>query len=73
MQLHLYVPDDVGDAIRRRAEAAGISVSRYLADLVQREVGGGWPEGFFEEVVGGWQGAALQRSPQGDLEVRDPL
>jgi hypothetical protein len=73
MQLHLYVPDEIGDAIRRRAEAAGLSVSRYLADLVLREVGGGWPQGFFEEVIGGWQGAPLERPPQGELEERDPL
>jgi hypothetical protein len=32
-----------------------MSVSRYLAELIRREVGAGWVEGFFEEVIGGWK------------------
>jgi len=72
-QLHLYVPDDLAQAIHRRAEQRGLSVSRYLADVVQREVGRGWPTGFFDEVVGGWQGDPLERPPQGKLESREPL
>jgi hypothetical protein len=32
-----------------------------------------WPEGFFEEVVGGWQGEPLTRTPQGEYEDREPL
>ena len=31
MQMYCYVPDAVADVIRKRAEARGISVSRYLA------------------------------------------
>jgi hypothetical protein len=53
-----------------RAEARGVPVSRYLAELVQREVGGGWPEGYFEAVVGRWQGDAPARPDQGKLEAR---
>ena len=50
-----------------------MSVSRYLADIVSREVGGeGWPEGFFEDVLGGWEGE-LERSPQGAYEKRERL
>jgi hypothetical protein len=71
MQLHVYVPDALGDAIRRRADAAGVSVSRYLGDLLAREVGAGWPDGFFERVVGGWQGSPLERPEQGEIERRD--
>lgn len=70
MQMHCYVPDAAADVIRKRAEARGISVSRYLAELVQREVGGGWPEGYFEAVVGKWQGEAPTRPRQGRLETR---
>jgi hypothetical protein len=73
MQLHLYVSDETGDSVRRHAEARGMSVSKFLADLVQREVGGGWPEGFFDRVIGGWQGAPLERPPQGELEKREDL
>lgn len=60
-QLHLYVPDDVAEAAMSRAKAAGKSLSSYLADLVVNDVADEWPEGFFEEVVGGWKGGPLQR------------
>jgi hypothetical protein len=72
-QLHLYVPDRVAAELRTRARARGLSVSRYLAALVQRELGQGWPEGFFEEVVGGWKGPRLRRPPQGKYERRESL
>lgn len=72
-QLHLYVPEEVASAVRRKADQEGLSVSRYLAHLVRREIGRGWPEGYFEEVVGGWHGEALERPPQGTLETRDVL
>ena len=45
-QLHLYVPDELAAEIARRAEARGLSVSRYLADLVRAEVAG------FCEILG---------------------
>jgi hypothetical protein len=72
-QLYCYVPKTVADRVRRRAQTEGVSVSRYLAKLVTREMGLGWPEDFFEEVVGGWQGEPLQRPPQGQFEARDSL
>lgn len=73
-QLHLYVSQPVAEKIKERAEAAGMSTSRYLAQLVQHELGSEeWPERFFEDVVGGWQGEPLQRPPQGEFEARDAL
>ncbi len=33
----------------------------------------GWPQGFFEQTYGRWQGQPLVREPQGDYEVRDEL
>ena len=71
MQLHFYVPDDVGAGVKKRAAASGVPVSRYLADLVLREVGQGWPEKFFEKVVGGWHGPPPERPEQGEPEARD--
>ena len=29
-----------------------------------------WPEGFFEEVVGGWKGEPIERPEQAPLELR---
>jgi len=64
-QLHIYVPDEVAETAKARAKAAGKSLSSYLSDLVVNEVAGEWPDGFFEEVAGGWRGEPLQRPKQG--------
>ncbi len=55
-QLHLYVPNDVAARLRERARANNMSLSKYLAEVVARETGTGWPEGFFDDVVGSWVG-----------------
>ena len=44
-----------------------MSLSQYVAELVKRELGMEWPEGFFDEVVGGWHGEPLERPPQGQF------
>ena len=72
-QLHLYVPEEIAEAAKARAKAAGKTLSAYLAGLVHDEVGGEWPPGFFECVVGGWKGGRLQRPRQGHLERRDRI
>lgn len=72
-QLHMYVPERTAEVLRRRAEERGMSVSGYLAEIVGREAGDGeWPEGFFEEILGGWDGE-LVRPSQGEYEVREML
>jgi hypothetical protein len=73
MQLHFYVPDELGEEIRRRAQAQGVPLSRYLVEIVQRELGGGWPPSYFDDVVGRWEGEPLERPAQGDVEQRDSL
>jgi hypothetical protein len=72
-QLHLYVPEPIAAAIKRQADASGLSVSGYLGQIVTRQVQEGWPTRFFEEVVGGWQGEPLVRHPQGRYEERERL
>lgn len=72
-QLHVYVSEDLAQEARRRAEAEGLSVSRYLARLLQRQLGSGWPEGYFDRVVGSWQGDPLERAPQEEAETRDAI
>ena len=39
--------------LRHRARSRRKTVSSYLAEIVRREVASGWPEGFFDDVVGG--------------------
>ena len=72
-QLHFYVPDQVADELKVLAEAAGLSTSKYVANLVQHQLKSEWPEGYFDEVFGGWEGEPLERAPQGTFESRDPL
>jgi hypothetical protein len=72
-QLHFYVPDDLAKTLRARAKAQGLPVSRYLAGVVARELGGDWPKAYFDEIVGGWQGEPLRRAPQGKAETRETL
>ena len=71
IQLLIEMPDPVVEKLRRRAEAQGLTVSQYLTNLLSRELSGEWPPGFFEEVVGGWQGEPLERPPQGAYERRE--
>lgn len=72
-QLHFYVPRELAERIQQEARATQKSVSSYLAELVKREMAPNWPEGFFDEVAGGWQGETLQRQPQGEYEQRVDL
>lgn len=70
-QLHCYVPEEIAEQARRRAEQTGLSLSRYLAELVKRDAqaNSGWPEGYFD-LFGQWEGAPLERAPQGEFEKR---
>jgi hypothetical protein len=72
-QLHFSVSDQLADRIRQNAESAGLSTSQYLAQLIENSLRREWPAGFFENVVGGWQGEPLERSEQGDFEGRDSI
>jgi len=69
-QLHLYVPDDVAQLLRERAQREGVSLSCFLAGLAKREVENRWPDGYFDAVIGRWEGE-LERPPQLDLPQRE--
>jgi hypothetical protein len=43
-QLHCYVPDDIADLFRKKAEKARLSTSKYLALLVKKETSEKWPD-----------------------------
>lgn len=77
-RIQFEVPGRVAAEVERRAGARGVSTGRYVAEIVSREVsksdsGGGWPEGYFERVVGRWEGGELVRPAQPPLEIRDEL
>ncbi len=69
-QLHFYVPDKFATEIRKRAEQAHLPVSRYLVDIISREIGTDWPENYFNNIGGSWHGEALKRDPEEALEIR---
>ncbi len=69
-QLHCYVPDDVARKLQEKAQQAHLSVSKYLAFLVKKEVENQWPDDYFQ-LFGTWQGAPLERATQGDYEQRE--
>lgn len=72
-QLHLYVPDATAELLKRRAEERGMTLSKYLAEVVGQEADDEiWPEGFFDDVLGAWEGE-LRRPPQGLYEEREGL
>jgi len=69
-QLHCYVPDDVASKLQKKAQQAHLSVSKYLAFLVKKEVENQWPEDYFE-LFGSWEGTPLERPVQNDYEQRE--
>ncbi len=72
-QMHFSVSESEAAAIRRRAKAHGMTVSKYLASLVRSQVHAGWPEGYFENVLGSWQGPPLAVPRGGEPEEREAL
>ena len=69
-QLHCYVPDELAEKLKRKAESAHMSVSKYLSFLVRRDVETHWPDNYFS-CFGGWQGDELKRPEPGDFERRE--
>lgn len=55
-QLHLYVPKEIASKVQEKAKARNLTVSRYLAEVIKRDVGEGWPKGYFDRVCGQWEG-----------------
>ncbi len=68
-QLHCYVPDEIAERLQRKAEHAHLSVSKYLARLVKKEIYSGWPDNYFD-LFGSWEGTPLERPEQGEYERR---
>ena len=71
-QLHCYVPDEIAEQFQKKAKHAHLSVSKYLASLIKKEIGSTWPDNYFD-LFGSWEGAPLERSEQGEYEPRQEL
>ena len=68
-QLHCYVQDELAKKLQEKAKQAHLSVSKYLALLIEKEVENQWPKGYFE-LFGRWKGETLERPVQDDFEQR---
>ena len=72
-QIHCYIPDNIAEKLKKKAKKNHLPTSKYLAKLIKNDVASSWPEGYFEQVFGQWEGKPLQRPAQGELETRDSL
>jgi hypothetical protein len=63
-QMHFYVPDDFAREIRRRAKQARMPVSKYLVQVIMNEIGPDWPDHYFDDVPGSWNGDSLDQDPR---------
>ncbi len=71
-QIHCYIPDEIASQLSKKAEKEHVSVSKYLARLVRKDISSGWPKDYFEQVFGGWEGGEpLKRPHQGTYETRE--
>lgn len=70
-QIHFYLDESSANALKARAKARGLSVSRFVAERLRPELEAAWPSGYFERVVGGWAGPPPERPAQGECETRD--
>ena len=52
--LQFYVPDDVADALRARAEERGANLSNYLSEIVVRHLRRDWPEAWVDTAAAAW-------------------
>lgn len=71
-QIHCYIPKEVSARLQEKAEQQHLSISKYLAKLIQQDIASDWPDGYFE-LFGSWEGEKLQRPEQGDFEQRETL
>ena len=68
-QLHCYVPDELARKLQEKARESKLSVSKYLALLIEKQIENQWPKNYFK-LFGGWQGETLERPVQRGYEQR---
>jgi hypothetical protein len=55
-QVTIYLPDELAERVRGRAKRLKMSMSAYLADLVEKDARPSrWPRGF-DALYGSWKG-----------------
>lgn len=69
-QMNIYLLDQLAKIIRKCADTAGLSVSKYLSRQFAMKLGDRWPPGYAESVFGKWHGEPLTRVREGNFETR---
>ena len=57
-QLTLYLDATTHERVRAAAHEAGVSVSRWVSDILKRQTDAAWPE-HVRALAGAWQDAPL--------------
>lgn len=74
-QVTIYLDDEAASLVRKAAKSAGVSQSRWLADLIRRRTAREWPESV-RRLVGAWADAPsaeeLRRREGNDVR-REPF
>jgi len=69
-QLYFSVDSETASRLTNEAENQNISLSRYLARVMKREVRESWPDAYLTQVVGSCSDDPLTEPD--DLELDDP-
>ena len=59
-QLHLSVDAETAAQLAEEADLRGLSLSKYLAELLQRAMPSRWPKGYLDAVIGSCADAPLE-------------
>ena len=70
-QLHFSVDEATAKRIAREAKRRGMSVSRYLASLLEIHDRGSWPADYIEGVVGSCADSGLREPAELPLDDID--
>ena len=70
-QLHFSVDGATAEELRLRAQQSGLTVSKFIARLVRRQLGQGWPDGYLESVVGACRDEPIEEPPELALRPMD--
>lgn len=53
-QLAIYIEDRLSEKLEKAVKASGKSKSKWIADIIEKELNDQWPENFFK-LAGSWE------------------
>lgn len=74
-QVTIYVDDELEVRLKKEAKSAGVSVSKWVTELIQQRTANQWPHSV-KELSGAWQDfpniEELRKTDTSDIE-REPF